>query len=152
MELRPLASKVGDWGPCQNNALVQLSCAVPWHPTPEAGSLWEWPECEFVKYEENTQLHTHVKARNSLTSGHKPTTNFLYVQVIPYLFVLGVLVPFPQASGVCLSWRKDARLDRLIMASFWYGNYCIPPWKRENTLGKARNVRWQVPITHGPIK
>lgn len=38
------------------------------------------------------------------------------------------------------------------MASFWYGNYCIPAWKGENTLGKERNVRWQVPITHGPIK
>lgn len=76
------------WGlrttPAQcSGPVLQLSWAVPWHPAPEAGSLREWFECKSVIYEQNTQLHTHVKARNSLTSGHKPTTNFLYAQVIP---------------------------------------------------------------------
>lgn len=90
------------WGlrttPAQCSGAAELCCSL----APNSRGR-EWLECKSVIYEENTQLHAHVKSRNSLTSGHKPTTNFLYAQVIPYLFVLGVLVPFPQASGVCLS-------------------------------------------------
>lgn len=144
--------KTGDHSNTVRGSAAGLRSALV--PNSEAGSQQEWLKCKYVVYDReypDTQ-NTQIKARNSLALGHKPTTNFLYGQVIPQLFVLGALVPFPQASAVCLSWRKDARLDRQIMASFWYGNYCIPPWKGENTLGKVRNVRWQVPITHDPIK
>lgn len=95
----PLLQKLGTMTtPAQCSDAAELCCSL----APNSRGR-EWLECKSVIHEENTQLHTHVKARNSLTSGYKPTTNFLYAQVIPYLFVLGVLVPFPQASGVCLS-------------------------------------------------
>ena len=64
--------------------VMELTCGVPWSPIQEAGSQQEWLKCQYVVYdrEHPATQNTHVKARNPLALGHKPTTNFLYGQVI----------------------------------------------------------------------